>query len=84
MKITPLIFYPTTKTYNSHRLPLHNSGALPAVNGLFKWPSYKMAAKNVLYHKTSSFKTHYGQNFAKFKGCSKVGQEIGTLGVSAV
>jgi hypothetical protein len=41
MKITPLPRYPTTTTWhNSHRLPLHNSGALPSVHELFKRPSY--------------------------------------------
>jgi hypothetical protein len=41
MKITPLLRHPTTTTWhNSHRLGLHNSGALPPVHELCKWPSY--------------------------------------------
>jgi hypothetical protein len=41
MKITPLLRYPTTTTWhNSHRLPLHNSGAQPPVYELFRRPSY--------------------------------------------
>jgi len=41
MKITPLLRSVTTTIWrNSHRLPLHNSGAIPPVRELFKWPSY--------------------------------------------
>jgi hypothetical protein len=41
MQITPLLRYPTTTTWhNSHRLPLHNSGALPPVHEVFKRPSH--------------------------------------------
>jgi hypothetical protein len=41
MKITPLLRYLTTTTWhNSHRLPLHNSGALPPVHEPFKRPKY--------------------------------------------
>jgi hypothetical protein len=29
----------TTTWHNIHRLPLHNSGALPPVHEFFKWPS---------------------------------------------
>jgi hypothetical protein len=40
IKIKPLLRYPTTTTwYNSHRLSLHNSGALPPVHEPFKRPS---------------------------------------------
>jgi len=41
MKITPLLRYPTTITWhNSHHFRLHNNGALPPVQELFKRPSY--------------------------------------------
>jgi len=41
MKITLLLRYPHHYNWhNSHRLPLHNSGALPPVHELFKLRSY--------------------------------------------
>jgi hypothetical protein len=42
MKIPPLQRYPTTTTWHiSHRLLLHNSGALKQVHEPFKGPSYE-------------------------------------------
>jgi hypothetical protein len=41
MKITPLLRYPQPLQHGSHRLPLHNSGAMPPVHEPFKRYSYK-------------------------------------------
>jgi hypothetical protein len=51
MKITPLLRYlHHYNLANSHRLPLHNSGALPPVHELFKRPSYNVLNIPSLLH----------------------------------
>jgi hypothetical protein len=57
MKIMPLyVTHTTTTWHNSHRLPLHNSSALPPVHELFKRPSYTSRASCCLYLVVSNCK----------------------------